>query len=224
MKIFIVEDDVTIRESFKIELEKWDYTVTTAEEFNTIDQQVKDEEPHIILLDINLPSYNGYYWCQEIRKFSTVPIVFISSRQESMDQIMAMQMGGDDFIEKPFNMNVAISKIQALLRRAYEFKEDLNVLKKGEYSLSLDSMTFTYRNQSIECTHTEYLIVQLLLQNFTHYVSRNTLIERCWESSHFIDDNTLAVNIARIRKKLKKIGLDDVIETKKNYGYRLKDD
>ena len=223
MKIFIIEDDVTIRESFKIELEKWDFTVTIAEEFNTIDQQVKDEEPHIILLDINLPSYNGYYWCQEIRKFSTVPIVFISSRHESMDQVMAMQMGGDDFIEKPFNMNVAISKIQALLRRTYEFKKDLNVLNKGEYSLSLDTMTFTYREQSIECTHTEYLIIQLLLQNFTHFVSRNTLIERCWESSHFIDDNTLAVNIARLRKKLKKIGLDGSIETKKNYGYRLKD-
>ena len=191
---------------------------------NTITEQVKELNPHIILLDINLPSYNGYYWCQEIRKFSTVPIVFISSRHESMDQVMAMQMGGDDFIEKPFNMNIVISKIQALIRRTYEFNEDLNELKKGKYNLSLDTMMFTYNEKSIELTHTEYLIMQLLLQNLNHFVSRNSLIERCWESSHFIDDNTLAVNIARLRKKLKSIELEGVIETKKNYGYRLKDD
>lgn len=224
MKILIIEDDKIIRESFKLELNKWNFKVNYVENFNTITEQVKELKPHIILLDINLPSYNGYYWCQEIRKFSTVPIVFISSRHESMDQVMAMQMGGDDFIEKPFNMNVVISKIQALIRRTYEFNEDLNELKKGKYSLSLDTMMFTYNEKSIEFTHTEYLIMQLLLQNLNHFVSRNSLIERCWESSHFIDDNTLAVNIARLRKKLKSIELEGVIETKKNYGYRLKDD
>lgn len=224
MKILIIEDDKIIRESFKLELNKWNFKVNYVENFNTITEQVKELKPHIILLDINLPSYNGYYWCQEIRKFSTVPIVFISSRHESMDQVMAMQMGGDDFIEKPFNMNVVISKIQALIRRTYEFNEDLNELKKGKYNLSLDTMMFTYNEKSIELTHTEYLIMQLLLQNLNHFVSRNSLIERCWESSHFIDDNTLAVNIARLRKKLKSIELEGVIETKKNYGYRLKDD
>ncbi|CAM3358352.1 response regulator transcription factor [Nosocomiicoccus ampullae] len=224
MKILIIEDDKIIRESFKLELNKWNFKVNYVENFNTITEQVKELKPHIILLDINLPSYNGYYWCQEIRKFSTVPIVFISSRHESMDQVMAMQMGGDDFIEKPFNMNVVISKIQALIRRTYEFNEDLNVLKKGKYNLSLDTMMFTYKEKSIEFTHTEYLIMQLLLQNLNHFVSRNSLIERCWESSHFIDDNTLAVNIARLRKKLKSIDLEGAIETKKNYGYRLKDD
>ncbi len=224
MKILIIEDDKIIRESFKLELNKWNFKVNYVENFNTITEQVKELNPHIILLDINLPSYNGYYWCQEIRKFSTVPIVFISSRHESMDQVMAMQMGGDDFIEKPFNMNIVISKIQALIRRTYEFNEDLNELKKGKYNLSLDTMMFTYNEKSIELTHTEYLIMQLLLQNLNHFVSRNSLIERCWESSHFIDDNTLAVNIARLRKKLKSIELEGVIETKKNYGYRLKDD
>ncbi|QYA47932.1 response regulator transcription factor [Nosocomiicoccus ampullae] len=224
MKILIIEDDKIIRESFKLELNKWNFKVNYVENFNTITEQVKELKPHIILLDINLPSYNGYYWCQEIRKFSTVPIIFISSRHESMDQVMAMQMGGDDFIEKPFNMNVVISKIQALIRRTYEFNEDLNVLKKGKYNLSLDTMMFTYKENSIEFTHTEYLIMQLLLQNLNHFVSRNSLIERCWESSHFIDDNTLAVNIARLRKKLKSIDLEGAIETKKNYGYRLKDD
>lgn len=224
MKILIIEDDEIIRESFKLELNKWNFKVNYVENFNTITEQVKELNPHIILLDINLPSYNGYYWCQEIRKFSTVPIVFISSRHESMDQVMAMQMGGDDFIEKPFNMNIVISKIQALIRRTYEFNEDLNELKKGKYNLSLDTMMFTYNEKSIELTHTEYLIMQLLLQNLNHFVSRNSLIERCWESSHFIDDNTLAVNIARLRKKLKSIELEGVIETKKNYGYRLKDD
>ena len=224
MKILIIEDDKIIRESFKLELKKWNFKVNYVENFNTITEQVKELKPHIILLDINLPSYNGYYWCQEIRKFSTVPIVFISSRHESMDQVMAMQMGGDDFIEKPFNMNVVISKIQALIRRTYEFNEDLNELKKGKYSLSLDTMLFTYNEKSIEFTHTEYLIMQLLLQNLNHFVNRNSLIERCWESSHFIDDNTLAVNIARLRKKLKSIDLEGAIETKKNYGYRLKDD
>lgn len=224
MKILIIEDDKIIRESFELELKRWNFKVNYVENFNTITEQVKELKPHIILLDINLPSYNGYYWCQEIRKFSTVPIVFISSRHESMDQVMAMQMGGDDFIEKPFNMNVVISKIQALIRRTYEFNEDLNVLKKGKYNLSLDTMMFTYKEKAIEFTHTEYLIMQLLLQNLNHFVSRNSLIERCWESSHFIDDNTLAVNIARLRKKLKSIDLEGAIETKKNYGYRLKDD
>ncbi|MBO1199868.1 response regulator transcription factor [Staphylococcus simiae] len=221
MKILIIEDDFVIAESLAIELEKWHYEVNIVEEFNHITEVVKDYQPQLILLDINLPSFNGFHWCQEIRKFSSVPIKFISSRVDEMDQIMAIQMGGDDFIEKPFNLSLTIAKIQALLRRTYDFSIINHQLEVKGCVLFVDEAKISYNNDSINLSLTELHILKLLFQNEGKYVSRTTLIEKCWESENFIDDNTLAVNMTRLRKKMKAIGIDDFIKTKKNIGYKV---
>lgn len=221
MRILIVEDDETIAQSLQIELEKWQYETKIVDDFNHIIETFEFYAPHIVLLDITLPAFNGYYWCQEIRKQSNVPIVFISSRSDSMDQVMAMQMGGDDFIEKPFNMSVTVSKIQAMLRRSYDFIEVKNELKVNNVLLNMGSAFVKAGDEEISLTNTELQIMTILFQNKGVYVSRNALIEKCWESEFFIDDNTLAVNMTRLRKKLQKIGLTNFIETKKNVGYRV---
>ena len=221
MRILIVEDDETIAQSLQIELEKWQYETKIVDDFNHIIETFEFYAPHIVLLDITLPAFNGYYWCQEIRKQSNVPIVFISSRSDSMDQVMAMQMGGDDFIEKPFNMSVTVSKIQAMLRRSYDFIEVKNELKVNNVLLNMGSAFVKVGDEEISLTNTELQIMTMLFQNKGVYVSRNALIEKCWESEFFIDDNTLAVNMTRLRKKLQKIGLTNFIETKKNVGYRV---
>lgn len=221
MRILIVEDDETIAQSLQIELEKWQYETKIVDDFNHIIETFEFYAPHIVLLDITLPAFNGYYWCQEIRKQSNVPIVFISSRSDSMDQVMAMQMGGDDFIEKPFNMSVTVSKIQAMLRRSYDFIEVKNELKVNNVLLNMGSAFVKVGDEEISLTNTELQIMTMLFQNKDVYVSRNALIEKCWESEFFIDDNTLAVNMTRLRKKLQKIGLTNFIETKKNVGYRV---
>ncbi|HFE1863685.1 TPA: DNA-binding response regulator [Staphylococcus aureus] len=194
MKILIVEDDFVIAESLASELKKWNYGVIVVEQFDDILSIFNQHQPQLVLLDINLPTLNGFHWCQEIRKTSNVPIIFISSRIDNMDQIMAIQMGGDDFIEKPFNLSLTIAKIQALLRRTYDL------------SVANDSLTVK------GCT---------LILDEDKYVSRTALIEKCWESENFIDDNTLAVNMTRLRKKLNTIGVNDFIITKKNVGYKV---
>ncbi|UTH14782.1 response regulator transcription factor [Macrococcus equipercicus] len=221
MKILIIEDDSVIARSLAAELDRWQYDTYTVENFNNIMSTYNEVNPHLVLLDINLPSFNGYHWCQEIRKTSNVPIIFISSRTDSMDQVMAMQMGGDDFIEKPFNMSVTISKIQALLRRTYDFTEARHDLTVGDCRLAADEAKLYREDASVGLTLTELQIVSLLFQRAGKFVSRNALIEKCWESEHFIDDNTLAVNMTRLRKKLSTLGLTDFIETKKNVGYRI---
>ncbi|MEK4757338.1 DNA-binding response regulator [Macrococcoides caseolyticum] len=221
MKIMIVEDDPVIREHLAEALKKWGYEVYIANNFNDIIEEFNDYKPHIVLLDINLPAYNGYHWCQEIRKISQIPIIFISSRNDSMDQVMAMQMGADDYIEKPFNMTVTVSKVQAMLRRSYDF----SILEKGieinGAELITEQAKLSFRDKHIDLTLTELQIMQSLFKANGGFVSRNALIESCWESEHFIDDNTLAVNMTRLRKKLQNIGLDNFIETKKNVGYRV---
>lgn len=221
VKILIIEDDSVIARSLAAELDRWQYDTYTVENFNNIMSTYNEVNPHLVLLDINLPSFNGYHWCQEIRKTSNVPIIFISSRTDSMDQVMAMQMGGDDFIEKPFNMSVTISKIQALLRRTYDFTEARHDLTVGDCRLAADEAKLYREDASVGLTLTELQIVSLLFQRAGKFVSRNALIEKCWESEHFIDDNTLAVNMTRLRKKLSTLGLTDFIETKKNVGYRI---
>ncbi|MCU5746476.1 response regulator transcription factor [Staphylococcus sp. SQ8-PEA] len=221
MKIFIVEDDLVIAESLQAELQKWHYEVDIAYDFNAIFEEFQRSQAHLILLDINLPSFNGFHWCQEIRKISNVPIVFISSRTDNMDQIMAMQMGGDDFIEKPFDMSLTIAKIQALLRRSYNFAVTQNTLEAKGCKLYIDEAKVEYNGQTERLSFTELQIVQLLFQNEGKFVSKTDLIEKCWESEHFIDDNTLAVNINRLRKKLHNLGLEHFIENRKNVGYRI---
>lgn len=221
MKIQIIEDDFTIAHALKDELVKWQYEVNIVEDFNNIIDVFQTYQPDLILLDINLPSYNGYHWCQEIRRISNVPIIFISSRSEAMDKVMAIQMGGDGFIEKPFDMNVTLSEIQALLRRTYDFSPRSTVLVVAGASLSIEASKVMFYDKEVVLTFTELQILKTLFYNKNEYVSRNELIEVCWDSEHFIDDNTLAVNMTRLRKKLASIGLVNFIETRKNIGYSV---
>ncbi|MCE4963549.1 DNA-binding response regulator [Staphylococcus haemolyticus] len=221
MKVFIVEDDFVIAESLEQELSKWNYEVIVAKQFDNIIDVFNANQPQLVLLDINLPTFNGYHWCQEIRKTSNVPIMFISSRTDNMDQIMAIQMGGDDFIEKPFNLSLTVTKIQALLRRTYDLAVSNNEITVKDCKLVVDEATLYHEGESVQLSFTELQILNMLFRNEGKYVSRTTLIEKCWESENFIDDNTLAVNMTRLRKKLQSIGVIDLIETKKNVGYKV---
>ncbi|PNZ70020.1 response regulator transcription factor [Staphylococcus croceilyticus] len=221
MKVLIVEDDLVIAESLEHELTKWNYEVVVAKQFDNILDLFNSHQPQLVLLDINLPTFNGYHWCQEIRKTSNVPIIFISSRTDNMDQIMAIQMGGDDFIEKPFNLSLTVAKIQALLRRTYDLAVSNNEIIVHNCKLIIDEATLYHNDESVQLSFTELQILHMLFRNEGKYVSRTSLIEKCWESENFIDDNTLAVNMTRLRKKLQSIGVKDLIETKKNVGYKV---
>lgn len=221
MKILIVEDDLVIAESLENELSKWNYEVVVVDNFEQIMEDFHEVAPQLVLLDINLPILNGFHWCQEMRKESNVPIMFISSRIDNMDQIMAIQMGGDGFIEKPFNLSLTVAKIQALLRRTYDLSLSRNELEVKGCKLILDEAKIINGDDTVQLSLTELQILKLLFQNEDKYVNRTALIEKCWESENFIDDNTLAVNMTRLRKKLLSIGLTDFIETKKNVGYRV---
>ncbi|RIL72785.1 DNA-binding response regulator [Staphylococcus devriesei] len=221
MKVLIVEDDFVIAESLENELSQWNYDVIVAKQFDNILECFKAHQPQLVLLDINLPTFNGYHWCQEIRKESNVPIIFISSRTDNMDQIMAIQMGGDDFIEKPFNLSLMVAKIQALLRRTYDLAVSHNELTVQGCQLVVDKATLYHNDEAVQLSFTELQILQMLFRNEGKYVTRTSLIEKCWESENFIDDNTLAVNMTRLRKKLQSIGVKDLIETKKNVGYKV---
>ena len=221
MKIFIVEDDLVIAESLANELSKWNYEVHVVDNFEKIMEDFRRVEPQLVLLDINLPTLNGFHWCQEMRKVSHVPIMFISSRTDNMDQILAIQMGGDDFIEKPFNLSLTVAKIQALLRRTYDLSIARDEIAVKGCKLIVDEAKLSKDNEHVQLSLTELQILKLLFQNENKYVSRTALIEKCWESENFIDDNTLAVNMTRLRKKLLSIGVDNLIETKKNLGPRV---
>lgn len=221
MKVLIVEDDLVIAESLERELSQWNYEVVVAKQFDNILDLFNTHQPQLVLLDINLPTFNGYHWCQEIRKTSNVPIIFISSRTDNMDQIMAIQMGGDDFIEKPFNLSLTVAKIQALLRRTYDLAVSNNEIIVRDCKLIIDEATLYHNDESVQLSFTELQILHMLFRNEGKYVSRTSLIEKCWESENFIDDNTLAVNMTRLRKKLQSIGVKNLIETKKNVGYKV---
>jgi len=221
MKILIVEDDKNIERILKNELEKWGYSVDTVEKLDQVTEAFTESDPQLVLLDIVLPYFNGYYWCQEIRKISKVPIIFISSKSENMDIVMAMQFGGDDYITKPLNMDVTVAKIQAMLRRAYKFVNDIDYISYGPVNLYITDAKISYENQEVGLTKTELLIAQSLFKGQGGVVSRESLIDRCWQNDSFIDDNTLAVNINRLRKKLSSIGLGEMVCTKKGIGYFL---
>ena len=220
----IVEDDRTISGILASELEKWHYTPYQVTDFQTILEQFLAEEPQLVLMDIQLPAFNGYHWCQEIRKLSQVPIIFISSRSENMDVVMAIQMGGDDYIQKPFDLSVVLAKIQAVLRRTYDFNEWDNFLKVGDVVLRSGESKVVFNDHSIDLTRNELKVMELLFQQKNRYVSREDIMVHLWEDESFIDDNTLAVLIARLRKKLKQVGLDQFIVTKKGLGYSVQED
>ena len=223
-KILLVEDDEVIRQQVKKMLEQWGYEVVLVEDFMEVLSIFVKEEPHLVLMDIGLPLFNGYHWCQEIRKVSKVPIMFLSSRDQAMDIIMAINMGGDDFVTKPFDQNVLLAKIQGLLRRSYEFGKDQSLLEYRSVILNLKAMDLVYQGEVVSLTKNEFQILQVLFERAGNIVSREDLMKELWNSDFFIDDNTLSVNVARLRKKLEAVSLKDFIETKKGVGYGLRHD
>lgn len=223
-KILLVEDDEVIRQQVKKILEQWEYEVVLVEDFMEVLSLFVKEEPHFVLMDIGLPLFNGYHWCQEIRKVSKVPIMFLSSRDQAMDIVMAINMGGDDFVTKPFDQNVLLAKIQGLLRRSYEFGKDQSLLEYMGVILNLKAMDLVYQGEVVSLTKNEFQILQVLFERSGNIVSREDLMKELWNSDFFIDDNTLSVNVARLRKKLEAVGLKDFIETKKGVGYGLRHD
>ena len=218
-KIMIIEDDLTIAGTIKEHLSKWDYEVSYVTDFKNIIERFTAFEPQLVLLDLMLPFFNGFYWCGEIRKISKVPVMFISSAGDNMNIVMAINMGGDDFIAKPFDLHVLTAKVRALMRRTYSFQGQVNILEHNGVILNLSDTTLTYQNKKIELTKNDYKIMQLLLENIGRVVSREEMMQRLWESDNFVDDNTLTVNIARLRKKLAESGLENFIATKKGLGY-----
>jgi len=218
-KIMIIEDDLTIAGTIKEHLSKWDYKVMYVTDFKNIIEQFAVFKPQLVLLDLMLPFFNGFYWCGEIRKISKVPVMFISSAGDNMNIVMAVNMGGDDFIAKPFDLHVLTAKVRALMRRTYSFQGQVNIIEHKGVILDLSDTTLTYQNQKIELTKNDYKIMQLLLENIGRVVSREEIMQRLWESDNFVDDNTLTVNIARLRKKLAESGLENFIATKKGLGY-----
>lgn len=218
-KILIVEDDMTIARSMKKHLTSWGYEVEYITDFHDVMASFVSVDPQLILLDISLPLFNGFHWCSEIRKVSKVPIIFISSASDNMNIVMAMNMGGDDFISKPFDLNVLTSKVQALLRRTYDFTGQTNLLQHKGAIVNVSDGTVMYDSQRVDLTKNELKILQFLLESKGKTVSRDALMTRLWETDSFIDDNTLTVNVTRLRKKLERVGLIDFIMTKKGIGY-----
>ncbi|MCM3741574.1 response regulator transcription factor [Oceanobacillus luteolus] len=218
-KILIVEDDMVIAKAIKCHLETWGYEVEYITDFNKVMSTFVSFDPQLVLLDISLPYINGYTLCSEIRKLSKVPIIFISSASDSMNIVMAINMGGDDFIAKPFDLTILTTKVQALLRRTYDFTGQANLLEHRGAILNISDATLSYQGEKMELTKNEHKILHILLENKGKVVSRDTLMTRLWETNSFVDDNTLTVNINRLRKKLETIGLKEFIITKKGIGY-----
>jgi hypothetical protein len=220
-KILIVEDDELIAHLVKKNLEKWGYEATIVIDFNQILQTFSQYKPHLVLMDITLPFFNGYYWTQEIRKVSTIPIIFLSSHDQAMDIVMAINMGADDYLTKPFEMSVLLAKVAGLLRRSYEFNGEMNLLEYEGIMLDLKAMTVHYQGESQTLSKNEFQILRVLFEQSRSVVSRDTLMQELWNSEVFIDDNTLSVNVARLRKRLGEMGLEGLILTKKGVGYML---
>lgn len=218
-KIMLVEDDENMENAMRTQLQAWGYEVYCIQNFQKVTEEFLAVEPQLVLLDIMLPFFNGYHWCSEIRKHSNVPILFISSASDNMNIIMAMNMGGDDFIAKPFDLNVLLAKVQAILRRTYDLTGSIPVLEHKGAILNLNDMTLHYGEQILDLTRNEFRILQTLLEQKGKVVSRNTLMMRLWEIDSYVEENTLTVNINRLRKKLVEIGLEDYIKTKVGCGY-----
>ncbi|WP_249594159.1 response regulator transcription factor [Peribacillus frigoritolerans] len=221
-KIMIVEDDEKIRKIVADTLTKWKYDVVGIMEFDHILDDFEKFQPDLVLLDINLPTYDGFYWCQQIRAISSVPILFLSSRNQNMDIIMAINMGGDDFIQKPFDLDVLVAKISALLRRNYTYQNGHNLkLTHRDLSLHVTNSTIQFEEQSIELSRNEFIILQLMMRRIGKIVPREDLMQALWNDEQFVDDNTLTVNVNRLRRKITGIGLEDFIVTRKGMGYLI---
>ncbi len=220
-RIYIIEDDFTIANQIKKQIDSWGYESKIVSDFQNIVSEFIEYSPSLVLLDISLPFFNGFHWCEEIRKISKVPIIFISSASDNMNIVMAIQYGADDFIAKPFDLQVLTAKIQAILRRTYNFNKENKLIEHRGAVLKLDETVLIYNNKKIPLTKNEVRILQTLLENKDKVVSRETLMEKLWETYSFVDENTLTVNITRLRKKLSENGLIDFITTKKGIGYMV---
>ncbi len=218
-RILVVEDDAVISAAVARQISSWGCEVRVARNYADIMADFNEFEPQLVLLDIGLPYFNGYHWCSEIRKVSRVPVMFISSASDNMNIVMAMNMGADDFIAKPFDLDVLTAKVQALLRRTYDFGNTGNTLTAHGAVLDLNAGTLEYEGQVLDLTKNELRILQTLLEKRGQVVSRDRLMLRLWQTDSFVDENTLTVNVTRLRKKLENIGLDEFIKTKKGLGY-----
>ncbi len=223
MKIMIVEDEPIIRDMIGESIRKWGYETIILDDFSQVLEIFLKENPHLVLMDINLPVYDGFYWCNKIRDISKVPIIFISSRNTPMDIVMSINMGGDDFIQKPFYEEVLITKIKALLRRTYSYTETVaTIIEHDGIMLNLNNGDVFYGDKKAELTKNEFKILNILMQNKGSVVSREKIMHNLWEGESFVDDNTLTVNITRIRKKLAELGKENYIATMKGEGYIIR--
>ncbi len=220
-KIFIVEDDRGIAEGITEQMKQWGLEAKVVSDFRNVMGEFAEFDPHLVLMDISLPFMSGYHWCSEIRKVSSVPVIFISSASDNMNIVMAVNMGADDFIAKPFDLNVLTAKVQAMLRRAYDFGASSPVIECKGAILNTGDNTLTYNDSKIDLTKNEYKLVLTLIKNRGKIVSREKLMEALWESGDFVDENTLTVNVGRLRKKLENAGLKDFIITKSGVGYTV---
>nr|WP_320147371.1 response regulator transcription factor [uncultured Anaeromusa sp.] len=221
-RILVVEDDSKLRELILLNLRKWGFETMGVEDFSKVMEAVEEQDPHLVLLDINLPIYDGFYWCRKIRSTSKRPIIFISSRGANMDVVMAVNMGGDDFVQKPFSLDVLAAKMQALLRRTYSYgKEEGETVEHRGAILHLSEGELHYQDKKIMLTRNELRILHLLIKHGGDVLSREKIMRALWEDENFVDDNTLTVNINRLRRKLSDAGLEDWIETRKGQGYVL---
>lgn len=221
-KVLLVEDDPKICAIVSNHLQKWNIETTHIKDFQKVEEEFLNFNPHILVLDINLPFYDGFYWCNKIREHSNIPIVFLSSRTDKMDIMHALNMGGDDFIQKPFSLELMLTKLQALLRRTYTYQTALlQIIQHRDITLNVKTASITYNSQTIDLTKNEFKILSVLLERKKEIVSRETIMRAMWESETFVDDNTLTVNVNRLRRKLMDHGLEDYIVTKKGLGYIL---
>lgn len=218
-RLLVVEDDNGISEQVEAQAGMWGMDVKRVENFRNVMSDFSQFEPHLVLMDIGLPFFNGYYWCTEIRKVSKVPIIFISSASDNMNIVMAMNMGADDFIAKPFDMTVLMAKVQAMLRRTYDFAASVPVLEHRGALLNTGDSTLKFNNKDISLTKNEYRILLCLMENKGRIVSREKLMEKLWKTDCFVDENTLTVNVNRLRKKLDAAGLNNFISTRFGAGY-----
>ncbi|HBJ2608780.1 response regulator transcription factor [Clostridium botulinum] len=218
-KILIIEDDEVIREELQSFLRKYGYEVNAPVEFNNIIQYVEKENAHLILLDINLPEFDGYYICREMRKTSDVPIIIVTSRDSEVDELISINLGADDFITKPYNTEILLARITNILKRAYGNLKTNNTLNYKDFNLNLSNATVIYKDKSLELTKNEVKILSYLINNRGNIVKRDSLMEYLWKSDYFVDDSTLTVNINRLRKKLQEIGIENPIETRRGLGY-----
>ncbi|MGE6256429.1 response regulator transcription factor [Heyndrickxia sporothermodurans] len=223
-KIFIIEDDKQLISLLKEHLHKFGFETMSVTDFETVKTQFEQYDPQLVLLDVNLPKYDGYYWCRQIRSISTCPILFISARDGKMDQVMALENGADDYITKPFDYEIVVAKINSQLRRAYgtyaSSKNDRTIMING-LKLDVERLMLSLNDQEIEISHTEVKILDELMKKAERVVSRDRLLEKIWDDQAFVDDNTLNVYITRVRKRLSSLGIDDAIQTIRGQGYRF---